>query len=199
MQEEGRISRIPIERAVPVYTAWDLGVSDSTAIWFIQCVGKERRLIDHYESSGVGLDHYARVLKEKDYIYAEHYFPHDVEARELTTGTGRSETLRGLGIEPETVKVGDVLDGINAVRRLLDSTWIDPERCARGLEALKSYRRDWDDKLKNWKAKARHDWSSHSADALRTFAMGFEGPRKPPLKTALRWFSRKNAASWLGA
>jgi len=143
-----RITRLPIERAIPVHTAWDLGISDSTAIWFIQVVGKERRLIDYYEASGVGLDHYAKVLEGKDYVWGDHFFPHDIANRELATGQSRADTLRGLGIEPEIVPKADPLDGINAVRRMLDSTWIDPERCERGLEALKQYRRDWDDNSK---------------------------------------------------
>jgi hypothetical protein len=196
---QGRITRIPIDRAVPVHTGWDLGVSDSTAIWFIQMVGKERRLIDYYETSGVGLDHYAKVLEEKDYVWGHHFFPHDIANRELSTGHSRADTLRGLGIEPEIVPQAAPLDGINAVRRMLDSTWIDPERCERGLEALKQYRREWDDKLKTWKMRPRHDWSSHGADALRTFAMGFEdraGIKKPASKR--RWVPRMGG-SWLGA
>ncbi|MGH6865565.1 MAG: terminase large subunit domain-containing protein [Methyloceanibacter sp.] len=197
-KSQGRIARIPIDRAVPVHTAWDLGVSDSTAIWFIQVVGKERRLIDYYEASGVGLDHYAKVFEEKDYVWGDHFFPHDIANKELSTGLSRAETLRGLGIEPEVVPKAAVLDGINAVRRLLDSTWIDPERCDRGLEALKQYRREWDDKLKTWKARPRHDWSSHGADALRTFAMGLEDRvvKKPAAKR--RWVPRMTG-SWLGA
>jgi hypothetical protein len=178
--EEGRIGRVPIDRAVPVHTAWDLGVSDSTAIWFIQCVGRERRLVDYHESSGVGLDHYAGVLDDKRrahrWIYGRHFLPHDIAFREMSTGHSRLETLRGLGIEPEIVRQANVLDGINAVRRMLDRTWIDAERCARGLEALRQYRREWDNRLKDWKASPLHDWSSHGADALRIFAAGFDDP-----------------------
>jgi hypothetical protein len=157
MKSQKRISRVPIDRAVPVHTGWDLGVSDSTAIWFVQCVGKERRLIDYYEASGVGLDHYAKVLEGKNYCWGTHYFPHDIANKELTTGLSRVDTLRGLGIEPEIVPQAAVLDGINAVRRMLDSCWIDTDRCDRGLEALKQYRREWDDKLKAWKQRPRHD------------------------------------------
>jgi phage terminase large subunit len=193
-----RITRLPIDRAVPVHTAWDLGISDSTAIWFIQVVGKERRLIDYYEASGVGLDHYAKVLEGKDYVWGDHFFPHDIANRELATGQSRADTLRGLGIEPEIVPKADPLDGINAVRRMLDSTWIDPERCERGLEALKQYRRDWDDRLKTWKQRPRHDWSSHGADALRTFAMGFE-ERKPTKKQERRRWSKRAIGDWLSA
>ena len=178
--EEGRVCRVPVDRAVAVHTAWDLGVSDSTAIWFIQCVGRERRLVDYHEASGVGLDHYAGVLEDKRrvhrWIYGRHFLPHDIAHREMTTGLSRLDTLRGLAIDPDVVAQHNVLDGINAVRRMLDRTWIDAERCGRGLEALRQYRREWDDRLKDWKASPLHDWSSHGADALRIFAAGFDDP-----------------------
>ena len=175
---------MPIDRGVPVHTAWDLGVSDSTAIWFIQCVARERRLVDYYEKSGVGLDHYAGILDDKRrehrWIYARHFLPHDIAWREMSSGHSRVDTLRGLGIEPEIVRQHNVLDGINAVRRMLDRTFIDVKRCARGLEALRQYRREWDDRLKDWKASPLLDWSSHGADALRTFAAGYDDP--PPVR-----------------
>jgi phage terminase large subunit len=96
-----------------------------------------------------------------------------VSVRELSTGVSRQDTLRGLGIEPIVVGRHDVLDGVNAVRRMLDRCWLDEERCKRGLEALRQYRREWDDKLKDYKRGPLHDWTSHGADALRTFAAGY--------------------------
>jgi phage terminase large subunit len=180
MEAEGRIREIPIDRAVRVHTAWDLGISDSTAIWFIQCVGRERRLVDYYESSGAPLQHYVEILMEKKlqrkWIYAQHWFPHDVRNRELIAGMSRAQTLESLGIEPEYVPPHNVLDGINATRRMLDRSIIDPTRCSRGLEALKTYRREWVDKNKDWSRNAVHDWSSHGADALRSFAAGYDDP-----------------------
>jgi phage terminase large subunit len=199
MKADKRITKLPIDRAIPIHTAWDLGISDSTAIWFVQCVGKERRLIDYYEASGVGLDHYAKVLEGKNYVWGDHFFPHDVANKELSTGLSRVETLRGLGIEPEIVPQAAVLDGVNAVRRMLDSTWIDPQRCERGLEALKQYRREWCDKLKTWKLRPRHDWSSHGADALRTFAMGFEERSQVKRPGKRRRWSKRATGDWLGA
>jgi phage terminase large subunit len=193
-EAESRIGRIPIDRGIPVHTAWDLGISDSTAIWFIQCVAKERRLIDYYEGSGVGLDHYAKVLTDRGYTYGQHYFPHDIAVKELGSGKSRFDTLKGLGITAEVGIASNVEDGINATRRLLDQCWIDNERCARGLEALKSYRREYDDKLKDWKNRPLHDWSSHGADALRTFATGFEDRAAlKPLNVTPR-----GAGSWMG-
>jgi len=190
--EEGRVGKVPVDRAVPVHTAWDLGVTDSTAIWFIQCVGRERRLVDYHEASGVGFDVYAKVLKDKGYVYGDHYFPHDVAAHEMSTGQSRVETLRGLGIEPVVVPMSNVMDGINSVRRLIDAAWIDADRCKRGLEALRQYRREWDEKLKDWKMRPLHDWPSHGADALRTFAGGFED--RKPIKIQ---FGR-SSGTWMG-
>jgi hypothetical protein len=192
--DDKRIIRIPIDRAIPVHTAWDLGKTDSTAIWFVQCIGRERHLVDYHEASGVDFPYYANVLKEKGYVYGKHYFPHDIEGEYLGMPVSRVETLRGLGIKPETVpQTRDVLDGINAVRRMLDATWIDPERCARGLSALREYRREWDEKLKDWKQKPLHDWSSHGADALRTFAMGYEDPRPEFV------MPRRAGGGWMGS
>lgn len=178
-EKAGRIGNIPIDRAALVHTAWDLGVSDSTAIWFIQCVGKERRLIDYHEGSGLGLDDYARVLQDKQkdhgFVYGKHFFPHDIVVRELgNKGLSREDTLKGLGIKATVVPQHNVNDGINATRRLLDTAWIDEKRCERGLNALRNYRRAWNEKLKMFSDSPLHDWSSHSADAIRTFASGFQ-------------------------
>lgn len=178
MQAEGRIAPLTIDPAVRVHTAWDLGVADSTAIWFVQCVGRERRLVDYYEASGVGLDHYTQVLHDKrlehGWKYGEHYFPHDITHREYTSGKSRLATLAALGIEAVVVPEASVLDGINVTRKMLGRTWIDPVRCSRGLEALRDYRREYDERLKDWKKNPLHNWSSHASDALRYFATGFD-------------------------
>jgi hypothetical protein len=180
MLAEGRICPIKIETDVRVHTAWDLGVSDSTAIWFVQCVGRERRLVDYYEGSGVGLDHYAQVLHDKriqhGWKYGDHYFPHDIKVRELSSGISRVQSLAALGIEATPVPQSNVLDGINVTRRMLGRIWIDSNRCERGIEALRQYRREYDDKLKDWRRNPLHDWTSHGADALRTFACGYYEP-----------------------
>jgi hypothetical protein len=184
MLAEGRIRPIEIDPAVRMHTAWDLGVSDSTAIWFIQCVNRERRLVDYYEASGVGLDHYAQVLHEKrikhNWRYGEHFFPQDIRHRELSTGKSRITALAALGIEASVVPESNVLDGINAVRRMLGRTWLDPNRGERGLEALRQYRREWDDRLKDWKANPLHNFACHGADALRYFAVGFDESQITP-------------------
>jgi phage terminase large subunit len=178
MLAERRITDLEINKDVRVHTAWDLGLSDSTAIWFVRCVGRERRLVDYYEASGVGLNHYVQVLNEKriagGYKYGEHYFPHDIVHREFTSGKSRRDALAGMGIEATIVLQSNVLDGINVVRRMLGRTWIDSARCERGIEALRAYRREWSENLKDWVKAPLHDLSSQGADALRTFACGFD-------------------------
>jgi hypothetical protein len=191
----GRIASVPVDRAVLVHTAWDLGISDSTAIWFVQCVGKERRLVDYHEGSGLGLDEYARILEEKrarhGWVYGYHFFPHDIEHRELgNRGLSRVDTLSGLGIKAKVVPVSNVNDGVNAVRRMLDATWIDEKRCERGLNALRNYSRAWNEKTKMFSDAPKHDWASHGADALRTFACGYrDAKEKPPAPVKLPTFS----------
>lgn len=184
LQENNRICAIEPERAVRVHTAWDLGVRDSTAIWFIQCVGAERRLIDYYEASGVGLDHYVEVLEDRKrsvknpngYLYGTHYFPHDIAVRELTSGKSRRETLEEMGITVDIVPAHNVLDGINAVRRGLNNALIDGERAHRGLECLRNYRREYNERLKDWSQAPLHDFASHGADAVRMFFVGHDEP-----------------------
>lgn len=172
-----QITRVPYEPKVPVTTAWDLGIDDATAIWFCQQVGKEIRLIDYYENSGEGLTHYAQVLRNKPYVYADHILPHDAAVRELGTGMSRIEMLQGLGLNvPEPGKAQRVEDGINAVRMLLPRCWFDAEKCAPGILALQEYSREWVDKLETWRSSPRHDKWSHGADAFRYLAMGLQAP-----------------------
>lgn len=186
-----RITRVPHDPALKVITAWDLGIGDSTAIWFAQRLGQEIRLIDHYETSGEALPHYAKILQNKSYIYEEHLLPHDAEARELGTGKTRVETLAGLGIKGRVVPAQSVDDGINAVRLMIPRCWFDAENCKAGLEALKQYRTEFDEKRKVFRDKPLHDWTSHSADAFRVLAMGLKTPSKPK-----RFVERPG--SWMG-
>jgi hypothetical protein len=170
----GRVMRVPWEPTVPVLTAWDLGMDDATAIWFVQQIGREVRVIDYYEASGEGLTHYVNHLRTKPYVYGEHLLPHDANVKELGTGLSRVEVLQGLGLNATVVPQQRVEDGINAVRLLLPRCWFDGEKCARGLKALTQYRREWADKLGTWRARPRHDWASHAADAFRYLAMGLK-------------------------
>lgn len=182
MQEaEPRISGVPYDKAVPVETWWDLGIGDETAIWFAQRVGKEIHLIDYHEASGESLAYYARVLQEKGYVYSDHCLPHDVEARELGTGKSRRDVLEALNIKAQVIRRHSVEDRIEAVRSMLGKCWFDAGKCARGIEALRQYRREYDDKRKTFKARPVHDWASHGADAFGYGAMheGGGGKFKP--------------------
>ena len=172
-KDSGRIGTVAYTPSIPVTTAWDLGVGDSTAIWFAQHVGAEVRLIDYYESSGVGLDHYVRVLNEKGYIYGNHILPHDVRVRELGSGKSRMEVLDSLGARPISVAPQLMVDdGIQAVRSMLANCWFDVERCERGIDALRQYHREYDDNGKVWRSRPSHDWASHGSDAFRYLAVG---------------------------
>ncbi len=174
-ETEERITAVPWDPATEVHTAWDLGVGDSTSIWFFQQVGLEIHLIDYHENSGVGLSHYVGELEARrgrGWVFGEHILPHDAKARELTTGKTREQALNALGVQPRILPAEPVEDGINAARNLLPRCWFDASRCARGIVALRQYRRDYDDRLKAFKGRPLHDWTSHAADAFRYLAMG---------------------------
>ncbi len=172
-EKDARICNVPYDPNVPVDTFWDLGIGDTTAIWFCQTVGQEFRLIDYLEEGGQGLDFFVRELKKKPYIYREHTLPHDARARELGTGKSREETLRGLGLRQLYILPRwGVDDGIHAVRMLLPKCWFDKVKCERGILALRNYQRKWDSKNQIFLAKPKHDWASHGSDAFRYLAMG---------------------------
>lgn len=171
-ERDNRITGVPHEPTVQTWTAWDLGVRDSTSIWFAQVIGREIHLIDYYEASGADLGHYVREINSKPYLYAGHIVPHDAQARELGTGKSRLEVLESLGLRNITVaKMHRVEDGINAVRTIIPRSWFDGRKCARGVDALKLYRAEYDDKLQSLKPRPVHDWASHAADAFRYLAM----------------------------
>lgn len=184
--EEGRITNVPHETSLPVYTYWDLGMDDSMSIWFVQLFNRELRIIDYYENSGEGLAHYAKLLKGnvegfermRYYDYGQDFAPHDIEVRELGTGVSRKETARSLGINFKTVKrPTQKQDGIDAIRGLLSRCWFDEERCRRGISALKGYKKQWNEKLMIYGDKPVHDWTSHGTDAFQTFALSNPEPQ----------------------
>lgn len=176
IEKAGRITnKCKYDPAVAVSTYWDLGISDSTSVWFIQQVGNEIHVIDYMEERGKGLEFYIREIKNKNYVYADHYIPHDGAARELGTGVTRQETLYNLGLKTRIVPRQSVADGIHAVRMVLPKTWFNATACAHGVEALKNYQRKFDNKKNTFDDKPLHDWSSHAADAFRMFALVYNG------------------------
>lgn len=183
-QEQGRIGLVPHDPSQKVDTFWDLGINDSTVIFFAQVVGRSIHVIDYYENRGEGLPHYVRVLQEKDYLYGTHNAPHDIEVRELGSGKSRRETAYDLGINFRVVPKLALEDGIHAAKMLIPRCWFDAERCKPGLESLRHYHRAYNEKLRSFRNSPVHDFSSHAADAFRYLAVGirenrqFEG--RPP-------------------
>lgn len=169
-----RISSVPHDPVLQVTTVWDLGVGDSTSIWFIQQVGREIRVIDYYEASGEGLPHYAGILQNKGYLYKRHYAPHDIQVRELGSGRSRIETASSLGIEFEVTPNIPIEDGIHAARMIFPRCWFDEAKTKRGIECLSNYRREYNDKMGEFKATPVHDWASHAADAWRYVAVALQ-------------------------
>lgn len=170
------------------FTAWDLGVGDSTAIFVAQTSGKEVRLIDFVENHGVGLDWYVNWIKKHNYEKAEHILPHDVEVRELGSGKSRKEVLLDLGLSVSVCPRLGVDDGIQAVRRLIPNCWFHP-KTKQGLDALRNYRREYDEKRNVFYDKPFHDWSSHAADAFRYLAVGMNQTStwSQPLTPNVKW------------
>ncbi|HRI37092.1 MAG TPA: hypothetical protein PLO50_00895 [Nitrospira sp.] len=185
VDKRGQICKVPWEPRLEVHTAWDLGIDDEMVVWFIQEMPGEVRIINHIKVSGESLVGVIKMLKGQvegyevmgDYMYGKHYAPHDIEVRELTSGKSRIETAKEHGVKFTTCAKHEVEDGIEAVRMLLPKCWFDAEKCERGIEALKSYRKEWDEKNKCFRSTPLHDWASHDADALRTYAWGRRADR----------------------
>jgi hypothetical protein len=191
--DAGRITRVPYDPAYPVHTAWDLGINDSTAIWFAQIFrGGSVHIVDYYENGGVGLDHYAEILRQKDYHYGDHLAPHDIEVRELGSGKSRLETAFSLGIRFRVVPKIKVADGINAARMMMPKCLFDRDKCNDGVEMLRQYRQEWDERKKVFRDHPRHDFTSHAADAFRYLAVGLENKQnltKPPQQIAMNEYN----------
>ena len=186
-----RIGPVPYDPALPVDTDWDLGIGDAMAIWFSQSTRSgEVRLIDYMEGSGEGFPFYARAMATKPYVYGKHWAPHDIQVRELSSGRSRLEVARAQGIKFEITPrmqdstAGEVEEGIHAVRMLFPRCWFDAEKCKLGLESLMGYRRDYNQRLGEFKATPVHDWASHGADAFRGLAVRHQTPREAKKRAA---------------
>lgn len=172
IEKENHITRIAEDSLCKSVTAWDLGVGDSTSIWVAQLHGNEIRLINYYENHGQGLDHYVEWIRENNYTHFEHILPHDVEVRELGTGKSRKEVLEEAGLNITVAPRLSIEDGIQQVRRIIPNCWFNKDTTKYGLECLRNYRRQFNDKLNVYMEKPLHDWSSHCADAFRYLAIG---------------------------
>lgn len=197
-ERAGRIGRVPIDPALRVDTAWDLGIDDYTAIWFFQAVGREVRVVDYYETSGAGLPQIVReAIAGKPYLWGTHHLPHDVMVRELATGRSRYDTLAGLGLSGVSVGVAaDPEERVNAARLMIPLCWFDEGRCGLGLERLRAYRKRWSRATHSY-AGPLHDLASHGADAFGEFAMNRRGGGAPA-ELRPRPRSVAGAMSWMG-
>lgn len=200
---DGRICKVPYTPGVAVITSFDIGWGDSTVIWFCQIVGKEIRIIDVYEASGVPLEHYVKVINSKDYIYQSHILPHDASHNSIRTGKSIDDQLVEMGIPRKCLTVlsrTDLDAGISQTRQLIAQAWFDGEKCAKGIDALKAYRYKWDEKNKVFLKTPQHDFSSDFADSLRYLAVGLSEvkplivkPREPEYG-----YCNKGDYAWMG-
>ena len=181
-QAEGRITAVKYDQSVPVSTCWDLGWADNTAIWLVQKVGLEYHVIDYIEDSRKPLQHYIREIQSRPYVYGRHYLPHDARAKELGAGLSVEEQLQAVFGPTAVVVVPQVSvhDGIQALRALWPHLWIDRERCADGLSALRHYHYAINEQTGKVGREPEHDWSSHAADALRYLAVAMRTDRPAP-------------------
>lgn len=196
-EDDGRICSVPIDPQRDLLTAWDLGVSDATAIWFFQILAGGLNVVDFYEASGVGVDHYADVLRKKAKEYGTNIglclVPHDAKVKEWGTGKTRIEQMEALELKPEIVPLHRLMDGIGGARQVFPITRFDKTRCVQGLSALKHYRAEYDEERKVLKPIPKHDWSSHAADSWRYLAMGYK-----PEEVGKPWKMTKQG-NWMSA
>ena len=176
LEQNKRITEVPYDDNLKTETWWDLGLKDSTAIWFVQRLQSQLRVIDYYENSGEGLDFYADVLDSKPYKYDRHIAPHDIKVRELGAyGKSRLETALELGISFDIAPKLSIEDGIEMVRKTLPQCYFDKNKTYQGTEALKAYQKKWDERNQCFKNRPTHNFASHPSDAFRTGCTFFGG------------------------
>lgn len=176
---EGRITRVPVDPAIPVDTDWDLGIDDAMAITFSQSPrGGDVRIVDYYENNGEGFPHYIQVLQKRGYTYGKHYPPHDIAVRELGTGKSRKEVAASLGLRFEEPQPAlEITEGINATRLLLAKCWFDETKASKLIEALRNYRKALNTRLNEFTGTPVHNWASHGADTMRGLAVRYQVPK----------------------
>lgn len=184
LEESGRVCRVDYDPVLPVFTAWDLGYHDDTAIFFYQVTQTEIHVIDYFAGSGLSVPDYARVVLERPYKYARHWLPHDARAKTLASG-GKSiieQLAADLGVAKLAIVPSlSVQDGIQAARVMLPRVWFDRENCYEAVELLKQYQREWDEDKKTFRDKPRHDFTSHCADAFRMMAIAWKELKPEPV------------------
>jgi len=171
-RDEGRIKEVPYDAALKVHTVWDLGVGKNLAIGFYQGIMNERRMVDYWEGGPTdGIQQASVMLQNKNYVYGNHFAPHDINAKEITTGKTRLDTARELGINFRVVPSVSVESGIDKGRLFWSKLWVDNNRCSIWMDAISQYRQDWDDRRGCFIEKPVHDWTSHPGDVHRYAAL----------------------------
>jgi hypothetical protein len=187
LTDQNRITHVEHDPMFKVFTAWDLGYSDDTAIWWFQVVHGEIRLLDYHSSNGQPVAFYAGIIEsrevERGYEYGKHYLPHDAKAKTLASNRSIIEQLSDK-LEVSKLKIVPSLslqDGIQASRLALTRAWFD-HKCEDGIECLRQYQREYDEDKKVFRDRPRHDWTSHGADAFRMLAIAWKEEAKIPSK-----------------
>ena len=192
LEEKQQLTKIGYDPSLEVHTAWDLGVDDSTAITFFQKLGNQIMIIDYYENNREGLPHYVKVVKDKDYIYGDHFAPHDIEVMEFSTGRTRNEVAYQLGIRFRILPKLNLEDGIHSLKMVLPRCWFNVENTKPLIDALRQYHRKYNEKMKMFSNKPVRDWSSHACDSARYMAMSINdlpNKQRPNQKTTMNEYS----------
>lgn len=177
MENEGRICGVPYTEGSPVYPCFDFGIgaSNSTAIIFIQIIGREPRIIDYEESNTSSIPQDGQMLKDKGYFYGPLILPHDAEPKRKQSGISYQTQFEDMGFTTEIVPVTpNKLTDIEIARQLIGNMWMDKRKCSRLTDCLRSYHREWDEKIKVFKRSPKHDWSSHGSDAFQCLAVALK-------------------------
>lgn len=176
-EKQGRITKVDIDRNFPVHKAWDIGVDDPMAIWCFQAGHGVVNVVDYYEASGFGFDHYWEWNKERGYDGID-WVPHDAKVREVGAPGARTrvETMGLLGFKPRLQPAAKLMDGINAGRRTIPIARFDAQRCTKGLDCLREYKAEWDQDSRVFKKTPAHNWASHGADAWRGLSLSWREP-----------------------
>lgn len=179
---EGRITKVPYDAAKPVHAVFDLGWADATAVWFVQFIGMETRLIRYFETTQTTITDILARMQTFGYVYDTLWLPHDAENKTLAAN-GRSieEIVRNAGYNTRIIGKTPIVDSINAARTIFKACYFDRENCHQGLQCLRHYRYDVDPDTKQFSQKPLHDNYSHGADAFRYIGLMINEPRKVKL------------------
>ena len=191
---EGRICNVPYDATKPVHAVFDLGWADQTAIWILQFVGQETRLLRYFEDSQQTISYYMAKLQSFGYVYDTIWLPHDAKAKSLGTGKSIEEIVRATGMKVQILDRVPVADSINAARTIFSKCYFDRQNTEEGLQCLRHYRYDVDPDTKMFSAKPLHDEYSHGADAFRYIGLMINEPRKAQPQKA----NQRAPASWMG-